>query len=1460
MQALAGNSAAHPVGRVGNVASRMAEFPPFWHPVDLWAVIDRNRALTSGTPGTYRDGVPVARGPLRRDSGLHEAIALEVLAPLRDSLARMVPRWIVVADDNHGAPVQVSQLVTSAPVDRLWARVLADPKLLRHTPPSGSAADTRSETPEGTGVFRGGLRTMQLQWMGEQDRRLWHVVRVTSPADPTTEEVAATLYSYLGLSEAQSHHAYAIVNAAPLFVLPKTWARDFPEAVQWATPEHASNRNESIEQPNEAVDVLLSSPASDDAALAQGSHQAAMPIVGAGHAAKDRERLAALLWKGHRQLTYLREQLEPWGLAAPVDAERMWLVQRADALLKERPAKIAQWAPVIEGQQLLVFEAAGKIMEVLESAKAAGLAPSKPSAAPVVRVLTGYTRAVAVSHLLDLARDRMAAAEAERGRQALSFVEDELSTATAATEALREREGQDFNINSDAAELIRRRKSLQKQKLSQRAHQLAGQPADPEVLEDLAISAGMVTVKARTRGLALQARQLAAMLAGAETGVLNAMAAAFDSRFETLPAQLEGFGAACASLERRLRQAGFVAEVLRPSETVEDRAADRRAERERSRQGLEQAKLDLAALPKAYDLHALNREALDTIHDHALIAAALQLAALIAASMVTSGAAAWLGGVVRGARLAGLAVNSAEAGAAARGARVAAAGVELASDAIMSSAARSAITGESFGKVGLENLLANAGVRAALQQLAPMISGFDDAAMGLWKTGGPIGKSTVALAKGTVVTGQLLIGAGVSYAVHRVLTHQASGAPPASAAELSDWVLEGTAMVVGHLISTRARSLQQRLSHLGTSRAYLAERAAQQQRRAAALEASGDHREAMQLMIEHRGLLADEARGLRELVAPGGDGALAAAHLSAADHRLLTRANADDLAVTSGRAMEELPFRFAGMEELVPGALWSGTHDQITTALEQSRAAGLDVHLLTEGNAQVRWRLALGKGRVLEIQERLPRPSEAKSDAKSEAKKSKLDKPERVTLLGDDNVARDAAYRLPPIDGYLDVFVHGQADRLVVVRHDRDLELSHRELATYLRKHALQGVKIRLVGCSTGQHPQAVAQHLANALGMEVLAPTHEVWVLADGRHGVGKKVGERDGQWQPFEPKAAKPEKATKSGAPPTQDQMIESDVDIDEPISVTPRRFDQRVMVATASPAQQEALRAMLGVPVIVDDTLSDGVRVCARRETRLLGEDLVVTEVRVGPHTLLSDLVAHTHPIAKIEKYNGTRGKLRQLADRLKAWKNGDPKPTFAHGTWGWATESELGKLESLLAARRSPLHQGFVDELTLREECDFLEGRAQFHREVLLSMEETGHGADDHLTLERPDVGQVTREAQAHGYRLPGQAQGVQPDWYYYRNNATNAGKYDLVRKPTAPLDAPALRPRIVGDTHTGFVPSGRREPTPLPDDKTPIQALRDTPGFPEYLIPPPPSGRSPCQGSEGSAAPARWRRK
>lgn len=439
-------------------------------------------------------------------------------------------------------------------------------------------------------------------------------------------------------------------------------------------------------------------------------------------------------------------------------------------------------------------------------------------------------------------------------------------------------------------------------------------------------------------------------------------------------------------------------------------------------------------------------------------------------------------------------------------------------------------------------------------------------------------------------------------------------------------------------------------------------------------------------------------------------------------------------------------------------------------------------------------------------------------------------------LFGDDTRALAAAMHLPPLPGYLDVFVHGDGEHFLVVRKDGDFELTAHQFYEYLRKQGVAGRPLRLISCSSGKYVDGLAQRLADAYGVVVLAPTEDVWTLPTGEIGVGPLPGQRTGKWEHFWPR--------KSGAKVRELSLVERErlargpeQDFDEPIAVREPVRDERATIAGASPQTLEALSKEVGAPVVRSAALEDGVKVMVRRERRLLGFDLVVTEVQVGERALLSDVRLHRDTVEEVQRYNGAVGALRDLSQRL--WPRGSG-PRYPRGSRGHLVELELRKLDVLLQDRKSAQHVEQVDPHTLRHEVEFLQGRRAFYEEVLRSVDETTHEVADGASLERPDTGEVTREALAHGYRLPGAEEGAQAQWYYYRSSVRNPGQYELAVKPSAPLDAPRFRARVVGDEFIRLVPV---EPPPaelaveVPHTWSPVDAvthLRKQASFAPYL--------------------------
>lgn len=105
---------------------------------------------------------------------------------------------------------------------------------------------------------------------------------------------------------------------------------------------------------------------------------------------------------------------------------------------------------------------------------------------------------------------------------------------------------------------------------------------------------------------------------------------------------------------------------------------------------------------------------------------------------------------------------------------------------------------------------------------------------------------------------------------------------------------------------------------------------------------------------------------------------------------------------------------------------------------------------------------------------------------------------------------------VPKKEGYFDLAAHGATSTILYGQNGR--RLSAREVARIIKHHKdYKGQKIRLLSCSTGTDENGFAQQLANALGVEVEAPTDVLLVYPDGSYKVGMRG---DGHMKTFKPK----------------------------------------------------------------------------------------------------------------------------------------------------------------------------------------------------------------------------------------------------------------------------------------------------------------------------------------------------
>jgi len=236
------------------------------HPADPAYTIDAHRVLTEGTAGVVVDGrEPV--GPLAWNPLAGEALATDLVSGLRASFARLVPRYLVQAEEKHPSPVAVSDLVTSHPLDRVTALLFCDEHVVtaKVTNAGGTKKDARraQKQPEDRSLFREGVQFLSdYRWLGSVDPKLWNFVEVVEPRNATPEDVAATLF----LDTEKSYLAYGITQSGPYFRVEPSFARKFTEAARYAP--------NTVDQPHtDNVLDLAQSAIATDAAIAQAADE-----------------------------------------------------------------------------------------------------------------------------------------------------------------------------------------------------------------------------------------------------------------------------------------------------------------------------------------------------------------------------------------------------------------------------------------------------------------------------------------------------------------------------------------------------------------------------------------------------------------------------------------------------------------------------------------------------------------------------------------------------------------------------------------------------------------------------------------------------------------------------------------------------------------------------------------------------------------------------------------------------------------------------------------------------------------------------------------------------------------------------------------------------------------------------------------------------------------------------------
>jgi hypothetical protein len=169
--------------------------------------------------------------------------------------------------------------------------------------------------------------------------------------------------------------------------------------------------------------------------------------------------------------------------------------------------------------------------------------------------------------------------------------------------------------------------------------------------------------------------------------------------------------------------------------------------------------------------------------------------------------------------------------------------------------------------------------------------------------------------------------------------------------------------------------LMERMENVAERGAFLRANASVQRQRAEEVVKSGDQAQALELLAAQKQLLDQETTLLAALEQDAA--ARGSAGLSAEQLALLRQANTEAQTHMAGPAYDELPLRLERLEEIVPGARWSGDPGQIKNALDHARRAGVPVDVVSHDPVTGRWDIRL-RGRPMVLDE-TPRGGKART-------------------------------------------------------------------------------------------------------------------------------------------------------------------------------------------------------------------------------------------------------------------------------------------------------------------------------------------------------------------------------------------------------------------------------------------------------------------------------------------------
>jgi hypothetical protein len=969
----------------GYGATRLYEMS---YPADLWGVIDEMRGAVPDPKNPRTSAIDVFHGPIG-PSAWEPQVGIAVAAAFDDaivgSIRRMGMRLRVQLDNpvrveysdldraslDAAAKASLStlDLVASRPIDRVMASVLARPGIIQ-------SKRKRKGTPDDTPgkPFLSGLRYVDYEWLGTRDRSLWNWIRVKSPAQPTAEDVAFTIYTQDISNPAtyRSDQAFRILGSPPYFRIPVETAAQIAEANEFKPVEPADPAAAQVPSappaPPQTPEVIAlgQSAIADEVALAQ-----AVP------ATKPDPRAEHAIERAHIQLDFLRRRLQPYQLDGWL-AGVIAFVERRRAETRD-PRSRGLWSAVAVVQERYLHVIASELAQVLSELPSQGATPADTNLGPVMRVIEAYAAAAGVSHLGAEAPVALGSARRLRALLPLAFAEEKvrLTRQTVAGQvasqvaAGRTEPGSRETIVG-APELARRSAEL-------RAMVARGDSIDADVVDQLAVDADEMTLRARLLTATTEAHRLQKRIE--DVGLTTEK---IESGYWTPYGQTDKLLEEIKKWQAELDQAKRIALEPAPTVTPTD---DQRRERaflaktgasararaahppappvkpsdaqrriQTMRKAITAVDGQMASFDKVFDINGLFTWANEQIADKQLSDALWSIAVQLGVAIITGQVA---GAIVAGVRSFALAREAVVAGqliADARKASVLYSALNLTLQAGLPTLTQRAMGGKGGPREFAENALGIVLTNAAMRPF-----------MGLFKNPGAVAQEVRTWAQFAKRTGKFAaratveigVGIGAAHVAHS-LTHF----DQLKAATSDEFILQGISLVAGKFVHERASQMHTRINEAAAASGKvsglksLGEQVKQLEHRALAAAKNPSPEVARDLLVERRRLLLREGQIYQELAAAG--------------RPVPQRRYAEDLAAF-GAEFADVPLQFGGLKPVVEGQVYEGTKKQITDAFTEADKMGVPLERTFDDTKGV-WRIKAGE-RTIEVHDRDWKPA-----------------------------------------------------------------------------------------------------------------------------------------------------------------------------------------------------------------------------------------------------------------------------------------------------------------------------------------------------------------------------------------------------------------------------------------------------------------------------------------------------